>query len=124
MEPRTQAATLCNKHYTRWWRHGNPTATKRILGDDESRFLSKVLKHPDGCWEWTAGRSGGPGYGAFSLGQRKVGAHRWSYENFVGPIPEGLELDHLCRNPGCVNPDHLEPVTRSENIRRTWEHRR
>lgn len=47
-----------------------------------------------------------------------VQAYRFAYEHFVGPIPEGLELDHLCRNPGCVNPEHLEPVTHGENTRR------
>lgn len=51
---------------------------------------------------------------------KKLLAHRWSYEFHVGPIPEGLDLDHLCRNRGCVNPDHLEPVTREENIRRAF----
>ena len=51
-------------------------------------------------------------------------AHRVYYERHVGPVPEGLELDHLCRNPGCVNPEHLEPVTHAENIRRGYQAKR
>lgn len=83
------------------------------------RFLTKIEVQPDECWHWTAARH--PlGYGAFRPeGRRRVvRAHRWSYEFFVGPIPPGLQIDHLCRNPRCVNPDHLEPVTPGENVRR------
>lgn len=60
------------------------------------------------------------GYGAFHIGEpdRIVSAHRWAYEEIIGPIPEGLEIDHLCRTPACVNPAHLEPVTRSVNMLR------
>lgn len=75
------------------------------------------------CWLWTAATSRG-GYGYFGLGtlaegnRRVVPAHRVAYELTIGPIPESLELDHLCRNRRCVNPVHLEPVTRKENNRR------
>ena len=59
------------------------------------------------------------GYGVLSLGRGvTMLAHRWSYEHFVGPIPDGLVIDHLCRVRHCVNPDHLEPVTNEENLRR------
>jgi hypothetical protein len=71
----------------------------------------------DECWEWTAAKNRG-GYGWVHDGTRHRTAHNVLYELLVGSIPKGLELDHLCRNRGCVRPDHLEPVTRSENIRR------
>lgn len=80
--------------------------------DLQTRFWSKVHK-TDGCWYWMAGRT--PlGYGVFSTAGSKF-AHRVAYELANGPIPEGLVLDHLCRVPSCVRPDHLEAVTRREN---------
>lgn len=82
----------------------------------ELRFWAKV-RQQDECWQWTA-YVHPEGYGRFRVGQRVLQAHRWSYEYLVGPIPEGLEIDHLCRNRACVRPDHLEPVTTEENIRR------
>lgn len=86
------------------------------------RFWAKVSRpsSPDACWEWT-GTRGPDGYGQVARGRRSEGlaaAHRIAYELEVGPIPEGLQLDHLCRNRACVRPDHLEPVTQQENIRR------
>ena len=66
------------------------------------------------CWPWLGSISQRHGYGKF--GQR--GAHRVAYEHFIGPVPDGLQLDHLCRVRSCVNPWHLEPVTVGENIRR------
>ena len=80
------------------------------------RFWSKVRK-TDTCWLWLAATVA-TGYGCISNNKRIVLAHRLSYESLVGPIPEGMELDHLCRNPSCVNPAHLEPVTHRENGRR------
>jgi hypothetical protein len=80
------------------------------------RFMAKVDTSGD-CWLWTASLSGS-GYGQFFVGSRRWYAHRWSYDRFKGPIPDGLEIDHLCRVKVCVNPDHLEAVTHRENQRR------
>jgi hypothetical protein len=82
------------------------------------RFEEMVQETPGGCWEWQGARND-LGYGQLALaGHKRVYAHRFSYEKFVGPIPAGLQLDHLCRNPPCVNPTHLEPVTQRENLLR------
>ena len=80
------------------------------------RFWSKV-DFGEGCWLWTAGKDA-YGYGAFRLQGRTVKAHRIAYELLLGEMPDGTELDHLCRVHACVRPDHLEPVTHSENWRR------
>lgn len=81
------------------------------------RFWNKVdVGHPLGCWVWTAWKD--DGYGRIDVDGRGVMAHRWSYQALVGPIPEGMQLDHLCRVRSCVNPDHLELVTSAENTRR------
>lgn len=86
------------------------------------RFMEKVEIQPRGCWLWLGHRKES-GYGHFSYGKTTI-AHRAAYILLVGPIAEGLQIDHLCRNPSCVNPDHLEPVTPSENQLRAskgWE---
>lgn len=80
-----------------------------------SRFWGRVNK-TDSCWLWTAGKV--RGYGTIAHRGRQHYAHRWSYEQAKGEIPEGYEIDHLCRVPACVNPDHLEAVTKKENILR------
>lgn len=98
-----------------------------IASELTQRFWAKVEKHGDGCsccggcWHWRSSKRAG--YGLFSDGPKRLSAHRTAYELLVGPIPEGLSLDHLCRNTGCVNPDHLEPVTHQENVRRGAEAR-
>lgn len=85
------------------------------------RIKARIKVSASGCWEWQGATRPG-GYGIVQLG-RGVGTgrvHRVVYELLVGPIPDGLTIDHLCANPRCCNPDHLEPVTRSENAKRQW----
>lgn len=84
----------------------------------EERFWEKVNR-TESCWLWT-GSQHPLGYGRIGVGRTIRLAHRVSYELLVGPIPDGLELDHLCRTPACVRPDHLEPVTHAENMRRGY----
>jgi hypothetical protein len=81
---------------------------------DEQRFWRFVEKTAS-CWEWRGARNP-EGYGQFHRRNKQVRAHRFAYELLVGPIPEGLVIDHLCRNHGCVNPAHLEAVTVHENM--------
>lgn len=82
------------------------------------RFVEKIkLDEDTECWIWTSNRTAG-GYGQFHFQGRPQAAHRLAYEWMVGPIPEGLHLDHLCRVRFCVNPAHLEPVTPAVNTQR------
>ena len=106
-------------------------ATRYAVGDGRKRgpyarpimerFWEKVQVNPGACWLWTGSKDPGYGYGRFGVGYRKertlktVLAHRYLYEAMVGKVPDGLELDHLCRNPSCVNPSHLQPISKSEN---------
>ena len=80
------------------------------------RFFNKVNK-TDTCWLWTSAKNI-DGYGIFRINGKNILSHRLSYELYIGKIPEGLQIDHLCRVRDCVNPDHLDPVTQAENIRR------
>lgn len=89
-----------------------------IHPEDVHRFWSKVRVVEDGCWEWLASKNK-RGYGWFAIGKARRPAHRVSYCLHTGEaIPDGLEIDHECRNPSCVRPDHLEPVTHAENMAR------
>ena len=87
------------------------------MTDMVERFEALYIPEPNsGCWLWLGCDS--QGYGYFRARGKMVRAHRWSYEHFCGPIPKGLQIDHLCRVPRCVNPMHLEPVTSKENVNR------
>lgn len=106
------ARCLCQHHYDARRRKGVLPPKESI----EERFWRQVEK-TDTCWNWV-GHLCKLGYGQICIGEKRPMAHRFAYELLVGLIPEGLTLDHLCRNRRCVNPLHLEPVTLRENVMR------
>lgn len=113
---------LCNMHYLRRQRTGDTKASQppRAFPSAEERLWAKVDKGgPGDCWLWT-GVVNLYGYGSLGVKNSRVLVHRLAYELQVGPIPKGLCIDHLCRNRRCVNPRHMEVVTRGENSRRGW----
>ena len=92
---------------------------KRVFKVRRLTPIERFFKHVDkteGCWVWKGSKW--KDYGCFRIDGKSVKAHRFAYESLVGPIPEGMQLDHLCRNRSCIRPDHLEPVTNLENTLR------
>lgn len=130
------ARGYCPSHFFRWRRHGDPLVGRRnnAKGTVEERFWSFVDKAgPDDCWLWNGGLITG-GYALFHADPGvTVYAHRWSYEHHIGPIPEGLVVDHTCHNrdltcPGgackhrsCMNPAHYEAIDNVKNMQRGVE---
>jgi len=115
------ANSLCSKHLSRLKRHGTtgnprPTVAERFwVKVNKSGPIPDYAPHLGNCWIWT-GSSNKDGHGHFFPERRTLaGAHRWLYEQTNGPVDPALHLDHLCRVPACVRPDHLEPVTPKEN---------
>jgi len=113
--------------------------TGRPITDALERFLVKIVKLENGCWQWK-GKINRNGYGQFWITDsakkkqgKEVRAHRWSYEHFKAPLSPDIDLDHRCHDAktcqlgnncphrSCVNPDHLEPTTNQANVLRTWE---
>lgn len=116
-QTRTQSADLCEKHYSRWKRHGDPLVVLKDHTPPEQRWRYTYRVDDRGCWVWTGPLS--RGYGVVSCGAgNQRSAHIFVWEQHNGPVPDGLELDHKCRNPACVRPAHLEAVTHLVNVRR------
>lgn len=112
---RSESRGLCHSHYEYLRRTG--TMPTRKIPTSEERFWSQVARS-DGCWLWTGSTASQGRYGRFGAGGRVLPAHRFAYELLVGPIPDGYDIDHLCRTTLCVRPDHLEAVTHHENVMR------
>lgn len=103
-----------------------PQSSKTPMKDATFRFWDKVdfvgpvsssCPNLGPCWAWLGAKTD-RGYGHLNIEGRNAGPHRFAYEFCIGPIPEGLVLDHLCRNRSCVEPFHIEPVTQQQNILR------
>ena len=92
----------------------------RKLQDLETKLFKKIRIYKSGCWIWTGAKykKTTGDYGQIRIGGKLRKVHQISYEHFIGEIPKGLELDHLCKNTLCVNPKHLEPVTHKVNMER------
>lgn len=113
---------LCSLHWNRMRRYGEPGPANKAMPRGRgtwplvNRFCSKLI-WTQTCVEWTGAKTE-RGYGRIVVAGKQLYAHRVSYELFVGPIPDGLTIDHLCENTSCVWPEHLEAVSLSENARR------
>lgn len=129
-----KARGYCDMHYQRWRAFGTVELQGRGAPWQE-RFLAKIdMRGPDECWLWTASMR--QGYGQLKVDGHMVNAHRLAYELWVGPVPAGHEIDHTCHNGSgcdegdacphrrCMNPAHLEAVTRTVNLERRDAHRR
>ena len=103
---------LCSVHRKRWQRTGS--VNSRTIVD---QFFSHVTENESGCWVWDKPKPNG--YGQFMEGKKSHLPHRWIYTFMVAAIPDGLQIDHLCRNRACVNPYHLEPVPQPVNNARS-----
>lgn len=110
-----EARGWCNKHYIRWRNHGDPEPATRVnYRDPEDAFKART-EWQYGCLVWVGSTSTG-GYGRIRVAGREVNAHRYAWERANGPIPDGLDVDHVCRNRLCCNVSHLRLATRKQNM--------
>lgn len=120
---RVRCRERCAKHYNRAMATGElkPTYQRKNRSADDKFWAMVEPAGPLECWNWR-GAVNRMGHGRFVpsgySGRGAIMAHRWSYQSLIGDVPDGLVLDHLCRNPSCVNPWHLDPVTQQVNILR------
>lgn len=115
-----EPAPIAVQNHARYgWVKGQPLMYIRGHNNRKSpvEYLIEDRGHDTPCWIWQRAKNQW-GYGHVNVNGDFKMAHRVAYERAHGPIPQGLHLDHLCRQPSCVNPDHLEPVTNAENTRR------
>ncbi len=113
---RYHARGFCYKHYRQGFYSGELKPTAHLTRSPIERFLERIVIADSGCWEWQGG--GTPlGYGHIIIGSKRMITHRFSYEHYLKPIPEGLHLLHHCDNPPCCNPLHLYPGTDADNAR-------
>lgn len=105
---------MCSMHYQRAVRAGLPLGQWRTL---ETRLWARLVEAPSGCWEWQGATSSG--YGTIRYDGRTQYVHRVTWQELRSEIPDGLELDHLCKNTRCANPWHLDPVTSAVNLARS-----
>lgn len=116
-EKRHYARGWCDMHYRRWRAHGDPLVMLTYYGDPEAAFLARtepIVGEPAHII-WT-GMLNRDGYGSLSVNGRMVLAHRYAWEREHGPIPDAMEVDHMCFERACVNPQHLRLATRAQNV--------
>lgn len=114
---RSIARRLCNRHYLSARKAGTLPPKVGQRRTDVNSVFRRLREGRGGCWIWT-GATSSSGYGLVKVGGRQTSVHRLVYEELVIGIPDGLVLDHLCRNRACANPEHLEPVTQRVNVLR------
>lgn len=110
-KPRYGRIPICNGHYQQR-AAGKPLTPLRRAMTPREHIEQRSIDNGRGCWVF---RGESNKYGALRVNNRSRPAHRVSYELYVGPIPAGYQIDHKCRTPGCVNPDHLQAVTHKQN---------
>jgi len=111
-----RARELCTTHWARWRKYGDPMKVARIVpvGESTEEKILYMVDKTENCWIWK-GAPNAQGYGVLKIGNDTIRAHRIAYELWVGPIPDGLVIDHICGVRNCCNPSHLQAVSRKEN---------